>query len=82
MSKAEETTTVTMADEANPQESVPLKDKFFRHYRSFLYCGITCIGGFQLGESCLLLPFSMHYDKTKGSILGPSQASRPCLVSS
>ncbi|KAK5193439.1 hypothetical protein LTR99_006991 [Exophiala xenobiotica] len=38
-----------MADEANPQESVPMKSKFFHHWRSFLYCGLTCIGGFQLG---------------------------------
>ena len=57
MSKAEETTTVTMADEANPQESVPMKTKFFHHYRSFLYCGLTCIGGFQLGESLPAIAF-------------------------
>lgn len=49
MSKPEAATESIMADEANQPEAVALKDKFFRHYPAFLYCGLTSLGGFQLG---------------------------------
>ncbi|OQV09313.1 hypothetical protein CLAIMM_13447 [Cladophialophora immunda] len=49
MSKSETLTVIDMADEGNNAESSTPKDGFFRHYRAFLYCGLVCIGGFQLG---------------------------------
>lgn len=56
MSKPDTFTSVAMADEENTREVVAIEGKFFRHYRAFLYCGLVCLGGFQLGRchSCLL----------------------------
>ncbi|KIX08529.1 uncharacterized protein Z518_03185 [Rhinocladiella mackenziei CBS 650.93] len=38
-----------MADETNHPRPVPARGKFFHHYRALIYCGLACLGGFQLG---------------------------------
>jgi len=40
-----------MDEEARQEEHVTLKDKFFHHWSAFMYCGLTSLGGFQLGMS-------------------------------
>ncbi|KAI1608308.1 general substrate transporter [Exophiala viscosa] len=48
MSKPDPSTAV-MDEEARQEEHVTLKDKFFHHWSAFMYCGLTSLGGFQLG---------------------------------
>ena len=50
MSKPDPSTAV-MDEEARQEEHVTLKDKFFHHWSAFMYCGLTSLGGFQLGMS-------------------------------
>ncbi|ETN40969.1 uncharacterized protein HMPREF1541_05249 [Cyphellophora europaea CBS 101466] len=38
-----------MADEAPPPRSTAIKGRLLHDYRAFLYCGVACLGGFQLG---------------------------------
>ncbi|KAK5219370.1 hypothetical protein LTR99_010399 [Exophiala xenobiotica] len=37
-----------MSNETNP-EIISVKGGFFHHYPSLIYCGLMCLGGFQLG---------------------------------
>lgn len=50
MPKSEPTAAVTMSDEAETPRLAAIKGTFFQHKRAFLYCGLVCLGGFQLGK--------------------------------